>query len=164
MGTGTIAERVVLPFGLFFLGHQWYLAAKDAAAGDEGPVKNFRLSRISHATVNAGRPNSADYDIPASFRLSDHAKSREAWELGDTATVDAVVRFTGESGPTVAARRLGTPVAGAPDRRQFEVRRLDTFARWLLSFGGEVEPVSPNELVTAYRDLVDATLAVYAEA
>lgn len=162
MSTGLTARRSVLPFGLFFLGHHWYLAARDAEAGADAPVKNFRVSRIRAAVPNRAKPGSADFEIPASFRLPQHARSREAWELGDTATVEAVVRFTGVTGPAMAARRLGEPVGGAPDSRRFQVRRLDTFARWVLSFAGEAEPVSPPELVAAYRQLADATFAMYA--
>jgi proteasome accessory factor B len=161
---GASMPRDVWPFGLFFLGRHWYLAAQDAGAAPGDPVKNFRVSRISHAAPNTAKPGTADYVIPASFSLPGHARSREAWELGDTATIDAVVRFAGESGPTTAARRLGDPVAGEPDCRRFSVRRMDTFARWVLSFAGEAEPVAPPELVAQYRQLAGETLAAYAEA
>ena len=161
MSTGRVSTRDVFPYGLFFLGHAWYLAARDAA---DGPVKNFRLSRVLAAEVNGQHPGTPDYEIPASFRLPEHARSREAWELGDTAVVEAVLQFHGASGPTEAARRLGEEVEGAPDERRFLVRRMEPFVRWVLSFAGEVEPVSPPELVQAYRELAERALAVYAEA
>ena len=164
MSTGQAGTRDVWPYGLFFLGHHWYLAAKDAGAGAGDPVKNFRLSRIADARVNTKKPGTPDYEIPPGFSLREHARSREAWALGDTASVDAVVRFHGESGPTLAASRLGGDVPGDALARRFAVRRLDTFARWVLSFAGEAEPVSPPELVTAYRDVARETLAAYAEA
>jgi predicted DNA-binding transcriptional regulator YafY len=157
--TAGATTRDVMPYGLFFLGHHWYLAAKDSA---DGPVKNFRVSRIARALINEQKPGAPDYDIPATFRLPEHARSREAWQLGDTAGLEVVVRFTGSSGPTVAARRLGEPVADDADSRRFQVRRLDVFARWLLSFAGEAEPVAPPELVDAYRALAAQTLATYA--
>ena len=112
--------------------------------------------------MNATKPGEPDYVIPAAFRLPEHARSREAWELGDTAFVEAIVRFTGTSGPTVAARRLGEPIADAPECRRFQVRRIDVFARWLLSFAGEAEPVAPPELIEAHRVLAERALAVYA--
>jgi predicted DNA-binding transcriptional regulator YafY len=158
-GAGAASTRDVMPYGLFFLGHHWYLAARDSA---DGPVKNFRVSRIEDAKVNAAKPGEPDYVIPPTFRLPEHARSREAWELGDTAFVEAIVRFTGTSGPTVAARRLGEPIADAPECRRFQVRRIDVFSRWLLSFAGEAEPVAPPELVESHRALAERTLAVYA--
>jgi proteasome accessory factor B len=161
MGSDTVSRRIVAPFGLFFLGHHWYLAARE---GDAGPLKNFRVSRIRSAQINPARPGTPDYAIPAGFDLREHARSRQAWELGDAAALEAVVEFRGRSGPTMAARRLGEAVDGEPDRRRFLVRRPETFARWLLSFAGEVVPIAPPELVASYRDLARATLAAYGDA
>jgi proteasome accessory factor B len=158
MSRGASGTRTVAPYGLFFLGHNWYLAARD---GESGPVKNFRVSRIHSITVNQRQPSTPDYEIPADFDLRAHARSRQSWELGDDSAVEAVVEFRGESGPTIAARRLGEPVDGTPSRRRFTVRREDAFARWLLSFGGEALPLSPAELVDRYRELAQETLARY---
>ncbi len=58
--SGTHATRLVDPYGLFFLGHQWYLVAAEA----DGTVKNFRLSRMEHVSVNGKRPGTPDYSIP----------------------------------------------------------------------------------------------------
>jgi proteasome accessory factor B len=160
IASGAVTTRDVAPYGLFFLGHHWYLAARDAGA-ETGPVKNFRVSRILDAAVNPRNENSADYEIPAGFRLRDHARSRQAWELGDGTVLDALVEFRGGSGATLAARRLGEAVPGAPERRRFSVRRTDAFARWLLSFGGEVVPLEPAELVGEWAALARRTREVY---
>jgi proteasome accessory factor B len=159
MGSGATSTRDVMPHGLFFLGHHWYLAAKDAA---DGPVKNFRVSRIASAVMNAAKPGVPDYQIAPDFSLPQHARSREAWQLGDTASTDVIVRFTGQTGPVTAAQRLGEPIEGSPDCRRFQVRRMDVFARWLLSFAGDAEPVAPPGLVDDYRSLAEQTLATYA--
>ena len=71
---------------------------------------------------------------------------------------------TSTSGPVLrgaaaTALRLGEEVPGHPDRRHFRVRRSDAFARWLLSFGGDLVPIAPGELVDEYRGLVRETLA-----
>ncbi len=71
----------------------------------------------------------------------------------------AIVAFRATTGSTAAAARLGEMVEGHQDRRRFQVRRLDAFARWLLSFAGELEPISPRELVDEYVGLVRETLA-----
>jgi len=44
------------------------------------------------------------------------------------------------------------------------VRRSDNFARWLLSFAGEIAPVAPDTLVQEYQQIVHATYALYATA
>lgn len=153
---GQSSTREVEPHGLFFLGSAWYLAARD---GDR--VKNFRVSRVQSASVNQQAPGSPDYEIPSSFRLEEHARSRQAWELGDAAAFDAVVEFRGGDGASAAAARLGEAVAGSAAARTFRVRRIDAFARWLLAFAGEATPVSPAELVAAWHDLGTHTLARY---
>jgi proteasome accessory factor B len=158
IGNDATSRRTVEAFGLFFLNQHWYLAAR--AEGEEA-VKNYRLSRISRAEENQKKPGTPDYEIPAGFRLREHARSRQAWELGDGDAVEAVVEFRSADGAARAAARLGDPVPGAPSRRGFLVRRQDAFARWLLSFAGDAVPVSPDALVAAYRRLARETLALY---
>ncbi len=150
--SGTHATRLVDPYGLFFLGHQWYLVAAEA----DGTVKNFRLSRMEHVSVNEKRPGTPDYSIPAEFNLLEHARSKRAWELGDADAIEAVVRIVEPTGVSRSAARLGEPVPGHPDERVFRVRRREPFARWVLGFAGAVMPVSPDELVAEYRNLAKA--------
>jgi proteasome accessory factor B len=152
----TRKRRVVSPFGLFFLGSHWYLAAREDA---NGPVKNFRVSRISDAEVNKAQPDTHDFEIPPTFDLRSHASSRQSWELGDAGSIEAVVEFRGSSGPTMAARRLGVAVSAVPAQRRFQVRLIEPFVRWLLSFAGEAVPLSPPEVTKAYRKLAKESLA-----
>jgi proteasome accessory factor B len=151
-------DRSVEPFGLFFLSGHWYLAARDVESGE---LRSFRVSRVRSLDVNDKKPQSADYAIPAEFSLAAHARAKEPWEIGDDAPVEMVVEFRGESGASVAARSLGAEVPGAPLRRRFQVRRVDSFVRWLMSFAGEAVPVSPDELRDQYRAVVARALAVY---
>jgi proteasome accessory factor B len=156
MGTDASTSRTVEPLGLFFLNQHWYLAAR--APGDD-TVKNFRLNRTAEAQVNPSKPGTPDYEIPKGFDLRTHARSRQSWELGGGDSAIAVIAFRSVTGAASAAARLCESVEGHPDRRRFQVRRLDAFARWLVSFAGELAPVSPRELVDEYLGLVRETLA-----
>jgi predicted DNA-binding transcriptional regulator YafY len=158
VATGASMRRTVEPLGVFFLSHHWYLAARDPAAT---LIKNFRVSRIAAATMNAAAPGTPDFERPADFDLQRHARQRKNWELGDGDWLDAVVAFSGHSGAADAAARIGAEVPGAPEQRTYEVRRLDAFVRWLLPLAGQATPASPPELVSAWRDAVDRTLALY---
>ncbi|MCC6928085.1 MAG: WYL domain-containing protein [Gemmatimonadaceae bacterium] len=158
MSTDRAERRTVEPYGLFFLSGHWYLAARDCGRQE---LRNFRLNRMSAVSVNGQRTQRADYEIPATFRLRDHGRSRHAWELGDGDALTVDVAFRGESGPTVAAMKLGSDVPGAGDQRRFTVRRADVFARWLLSFGGELAPVAPASMVEAFRTLARETCTLY---
>lgn len=159
MGTESAASRSVEPYGLFFVSGHWYLAARDV---EKSAMRNFRVSRIQGLKVNAGKKGTADYDIPASFSLKEHAQSRQAWEIGDGDSFEAVVEFTGDSGAVVAAAALGRPDEASASLRRFRVRRSDSFARWLFSFAGDAIPVSPQALVNEYAALVERTRALYA--
>jgi proteasome accessory factor B len=158
IGRGEHAPRTVEPYGVFFVSSHWYLAGRDI---ERDAVRNFRLSRISQVKVNSNRSQSPDYEIPATFVLREHAQAREPWEIGDGDAREAIVEFVASTGATEAARRLGQPVPAANGRRRYEVRRVDAFARWLLSFGGDARPVSPPDLVATYERIVGATLARY---
>ncbi|MEJ7811444.1 MAG: WYL domain-containing protein [Gemmatimonadaceae bacterium] len=161
MASDATSRRSVEPYGLFFLSAHWYLAGHDR---DRDGLRNFRLSRMAGAEVNAARSQTPDYEIPADFRLRDHARSRQPWELGGQDAGEAVVEFRADTGAVRGAAKLGEAIAGEPNRRRFVVRRPDAFARWLLSFAGGAVPVSPPALVDEYRELARRTLSVYAGA
>jgi len=155
IGSDSVGRRTVEPLGIFFLNQHWYLAAR--TAGEE-TVKNYRLNRIDEAEVNSQAPGSPDYEIPRAFNLREHARSRQAWELGAGDAFTATIAFPARTGATAAASRLGEVVEGHPQHRHFRVRRSAAFARWLLSFAGDVVPVVPRELVDEYHGLVRETL------
>ena len=152
------SRRTVEPYGLFFVSSHWYLAARDV---DRKALRNFRLSRVVGVEVNSMRSQSPDYDVPPAFSLRDHAQAREPWEIGDGEATTAIVEFAAATGATQAALRLGRPVAASDTRREFDVRRTDAFARWLLSFGGDARPVEPPELRAEYNRAAAATLTRY---
>ncbi|HEU5170518.1 MAG TPA: WYL domain-containing protein [Gemmatimonadales bacterium] len=158
MHADAVKQREAEPYGLFFVGQHWYLAARDPAADG---LRSFRLSRMSGVRVNPARAQSPDYAVPAAFHLQEYARSKQAWELGDAGAIDAVVRCEGQSGAAAAAAELGEPVPGDKSCRRFKVRRPDAFARWLLALGGELRPVEPPEVVQAFERVVADTLALY---
>ena len=159
MGSDAVGSRTVEPFGIFFLNQHWYLAAR--GAGEE-TVKNFRLNRIDEVEVNGKAPGTPDYQIPGTFGLQEHARSRQAWELGAGDAVTVTVAFRARTGAAAAASRLGEVVEGHAQHRRFRVRRSDAFARWLLSFAGDAVPVAPREVVDEYHELARETLRHHA--
>lgn len=159
MGADEGARRTVEPYGLFFIGGHWYLVGRDV---EKDARRNYRVSRIDAPKVNRQRAGTPDYVIPGDFSLREHARSRQAWEIGDGDMFEAVVEFRGESGAVRAAAALGRPDDASPALRRFDVRRADSFARWLLAFAGEARPVSPPSLLDEYRALTERTRAIYA--
>lgn len=161
MGRDATESRTVEPYGLVFLTGHWYLVAREPRVDG---IRLFRTTRMREACVNSKAPATPDFTVPASFDLKARARSRQAWELG-TGDVEAIdVHFSGRGGDVTAALRLGEalpslPNAGTPLR--FQVRRRDTFLRWLLTFAGDARPIAPPAVVTAWRALVADTLAVH---
>lgn len=158
METDTRTGRVAEPWGLFWASGHWYLAARDA---EKGAVRNFRVSRISDVSSENARMATPDFEIPSGFDLREHARTRQPWELGDGDAIDAVVELRSASGAVMAAGALGAGVDGMPSQRRYSVRRVDAFARWMLSFGGGVSPVSPRAIVDEYHRQLAATRLVY---
>ena len=159
MGAAASAARTIEPYGLFFLNGHWYLAARDV---EKDALRNFRVSRMADVAVNSKAKGTPDYTIPQDFSLRAHAASRNAWEIGDADSMEAVVEFRGTTGAARAASALGRPDAAGPTVRRFDVRRADSCARWLLSFAGDAVPVAPDALVQEYTTLLRETRARYA--
>jgi proteasome accessory factor B len=161
MNRDTTEDRIAEPYGLFFASGHWYLAGRDVAADG---VRSFRVSRMHRVSANGKKPQSPDYQIPSDFHLAEHARAKEPWELGDEASREMIVEIRGNTGASIAARSLGSPVACEANQRLFRVRRIDSFARWIMSFVGDVVPVSPTELIEQYRAVLASTAALYEDA
>ena len=159
MSRDVTEERIVEPYGLVFASAHWYLAGRDVAAD---ALRKFRVSRMRRVVANTKKPQSADFEIPARFQASPNMPVRSRpWELGDDAPEEMVVEIRGDTGAAGSVRSLGAEVVGEPARRRFQVRRVDSFVRWLMSFAGDVVPVSPPRLCEQYRATIAATLATY---
>lgn len=158
MSSDETGSRTLEPYGLFFIDSHWYLTGRDL---ERDAVRNFRLSRISKVEVNSAKSQSADFGVPAEFDLREHARARQAWELGDEAATEAIVEFTRSSGAAVAAMALGEPVGGHERQRRFSVRRTDVFCRWVLAFAGDAAVVSPESVSGEFRRLVRETKEIY---
>jgi predicted DNA-binding transcriptional regulator YafY len=154
------SARHVEPYGLAFITGHWYLVGRDV---DAEARRQFRVSRMSDVSVNTAKAQSADFTVPEDFDLGAHARSRQAWELGDAEPMEVVVSFHVESGVTRPAMQLGEPVDGDATARRFRVRRPDTFALWLLGFAGDARVDSPPAMDARLRELVQATRARYPE-
>lgn len=161
IGRDATESRVVEPYGLVYLTGHWYLVAREPRVDG---IRLFRTTRMRDVRVNGKAPATPDFIVPATFDLKAHARSRQAWELG-TGDMEAIdVHFSGRGGDVTTALRLGQPLDAGPDTgtvRRFQVRRRDTFLRWLLTFAGDARPVAPAAVLDAWRTLVTDTLAAH---
>ena len=153
MERGESTRREVFPYGLLFQQSRWYLVAFDPMRDD---MRVFRVDRMDDVRRNTKTPNTADYDIPADFRLADFAQ-KEPWQLGasdDDEPVRAEVRFEFPRSLWADRNGHGEKVAEHDDGssvRAFDVTQPDPFLRWILSMAGEAAIVSPADLADDLR-------------
>jgi proteasome accessory factor B len=153
-------ERMVEPYGLAFSSGHWYMVGRDVSTD---ALRKFRVSRMERVRANNKKPQSVDYEIPKAFDLASHARAKEPWELGEDAAEEMIVEIRGQTGAAESVRSLGATVAGHPSQRRFQVRRVDSFVRWIMSFAGDIVPVAPAALREQYRTVIGATLSAYEE-
>ncbi|MFQ5680228.1 MAG: helix-turn-helix transcriptional regulator [Gemmatimonadota bacterium] len=155
-------DRDVAPYGLLFQYGHWYLIGHDALRDD---VRIFRTTRMEKVSVNRSAPHAHDYEIPADFRVADYV-SRDAWELGgpDETPVEARLRFDFPLSLWAERNEQGRAVKEGEDGsavREFEVRQVDPFLRWVLSLEGEARVLEPPELREAFHELARRVATLY---
>jgi proteasome accessory factor B len=158
---GDATQRDVAGYGLLFQHGHWYLVGHDALRDG---VRVFRVGRMEEVEANRMAPATADYEVPADFRL-DAFVGRESWELGEQedrpVAARVLFRFPlslwadrNRHGRLVDTRRDGSTV------REFDVHQVNPFLRWLLSLEGDAEVLEPaslgDELVRMARDVAEA--------
>ena len=160
---GKPTDRDVAPYGLLFLGGNWYLVGHDALRDAR---RVFRVDRMEDPEPNRKTPDTPDYVVPGDFDLNAY-RNREAWELGEgeEAALVARVRFDFPTSLWVERNGYGEPDEMAADGssvRTFRLHQVNPFLRWILSLSGEAEIVDPPELRREYADLVEQVAALYA--
>ncbi len=148
---GAPSQRQVEPIGIYF-GQYWHLVAFCRLRQE---FRDFRLDRIAGLRVLAeqfaARP--------------DTLQTYWAAQAARRPLLVAVVRFAPEALPHVHENKhhfgwtQEVPTADAGLEVTFRVGCLDTLARWLLLFAGQVAVVSPPELRQRARALAQAAVA-----
>ena len=153
LARGEPTHRDVAPYGLLLERGTWYLVGNDALRDG---VRMFHAGRIEDVRVNSSAPATADYDIPADFRLADF-RGRDAWELGDESEEAlAHVRFDGPLGKWADRNGHGQLVSEESDGsavRAFRVRQDRAFLGWILGLQGRARIVEPTGLAEELRRL-----------
>ncbi len=149
---GQETSREVNGYALLFQSGHWYLIGYDSTRDD---VRVFRVGRMHDVAANAKKPNTSDYAVPADFSVNAYV-GRQAWELGEDETpVQAIVRFRFPLSLWIARNEHGKLIEHHDDgseTREFAVRQVMPFARWLLSLQSDAEVLEPEQL----RDEVNA--------
>lgn len=161
---GEPTDRTVAGYGLLFQHGHWYLVGHDDL---RDAMRVFRLDRMEEVTVNPRAKKTPDYEIPDDFDLSGYA-ARAPWELGsdDEVPLRARVRFEFPESLWAGRNEQGELVEeleGGAALREFGVRQVDPFLRWLQGFGGDAVVIEPPELRDEQAALARRTAALYGE-
>lgn len=114
-------------------------------------VRTFHVHRVRKLTVNAARPKSPDYEVPAAFRLDDYVATWP-WQHRFHEPVVTEVLLTGELAPLAASLFPVTPEADARGARlSVPASDLDGLVKYVLSLGPEARVLGPPSAVARHR-------------
>lgn len=131
------AERTVEPWKLSFTRGHWYLSGFDRLREDE---RLYRVDRIDGDVALAGAATAPVGDVTEPIDL-------RGWELGDGPAVAAVIAIDRDQ--AAYARHILADVDEQPDgsvHATLEVRNVDAFRSFVLSFLEHAEILEPPEL------------------
>jgi proteasome accessory factor B len=161
MYRGQDTNREVFGYALLFQSGHWYLIGQDLTRDD---IRVFRVGRMSDVVANTRRPGTPDYAVPADFSVDAYV-GRQAWELGeDEEPVKVVVRFRFPLSLWAARNNYGTLIdknTDGSETREFTVRQVTPFARWVLSLQSDAEVVEPSEIREEVKDLARRVAAAH---
>ncbi len=92
-------QRSVDPYGLACLRGDWFMVGFCRLRQS---VRVFQVNRISRIEVNPKRPNTADFEVPSSFLISDYL-AKHPWQIRVHEPCRAVVRIEPPAADSVQA-------------------------------------------------------------
>jgi predicted DNA-binding transcriptional regulator YafY len=144
IGRDAESQRTIEPYGMMLSWGRWYCVGR---ARDRDALRVFRVDRMRD--VRTLEDDAAEFDVPRSFDIQSYL-DRSPWELSDQKPVTARIRVAFPQSRWVVGEGLGKVVKAVTKdggvELEFAVRTKDPFLRWLLTFGPQVEVLSPQSL------------------
>jgi len=144
--------REVEPLGLVFYANRWHLIAYCRLRED---LRDFRTDRIEKATVK-----NESYDPSKHPNYLDFLKEM----ITGTEAKEVIISCSSFIASVMGQQKyywgfVDEKVEGECIQMKFLTPRYDYFARWLMSYGNEVDSISPSELqglaATYSKELLD---------
>ena len=156
--TKETSHRVVDGYGLALRRGLWSLVGWCHLRKD---VRTFHVHRIRKLTVNATRPKSPDYEVPASFALEDYVATWP-WQHRFHEALAVEVLLTGELSTLAGSLFPATPVADPKGHRvTITATDLDGLVKYVLSLGPEAKVLGPERAVLRHRELATLVLTAH---
>lgn len=149
-----LTKRRVDPWGLALRRGLWTLVGFCHLR--QAP-RTFHVHRIRALTVNAQRPKSPDFEVPADFRLDDYVPTWP-WQFRFHPPVDVGLELKGELAPLATRLFPAQPTPGERVSLTVRATHLDGLITYVLSLGADARVVSPPEAVERFRAMAQRVL------
>jgi proteasome accessory factor B len=140
-------ERIVEPWKLSFTRGHWYLSGFDRVREDQ---RLYRVDRIKDGVSLSGPAKAPVGDVNEPIDL-------RGWELGDGPVIKATILVDADQ--AAYARHILGEVVDRPDgsvTATLDVRNIDAFRSFVLSFLEHAEILEPAELRTDFVEWLEA--------
>ena len=140
-------ERIVEPWKLSFTRGHWYLSGFDRLREDQ---RLYRVDRIKDGVSLSGPAKAPVGDVNEPIDL-------RGWELGDGPVIKATILVDADQ--AAYARHILGEVVDRPDgsvTATLDVRNIDAFRSFVLSFLEHAEILEPAELRTDFVEWLEA--------
>ncbi|MCH1452137.1 MAG: WYL domain-containing protein [Acidimicrobiales bacterium] len=140
-------ERIVEPWKLSFTRGHWYLSGFDRLREDQ---RLYRVDRIKDGVLLSGLAKAPVGDVNEPIDL-------RGWELGDGTVIKATILVDADQ--AAYARHILGEVVDRPDgsvTATLDVRNIDAFRSFVLSFLEHAEILEPAELRTDFVEWLEA--------
>ena len=140
-------ERIVEPWKLSFTRGHWYLSGFDRLREDQ---RLYRVDRIKDGVSLSGPAKAPVGDVNEPIDL-------RGWELGDRPVIKATILVDADQ--AAYARHILGEVVDRPDgsvTATLDVRHIDAFRSFVLSFLEHAEILEPAELRTDFVEWLEA--------
>ena len=139
--TGETRNRRVNPYGLIRRRRNWTLVAWDHL---RNAVRSFVLSRVQKLEVNARRPGTPDYEIPASFSLQ-HYQDQQPWEFESHDPIAVTIEVSPHRLPELK-HQLNHAESIDETTFRLEVTNREALISWILSQKTDARVLDPPEI------------------
>jgi len=157
--SGETTDRRVDPYGLALRRGLWSLVGHCHLRGG---IRTFHVHRIQSMAVNAAKPRSADFEVPAGFRLDDHVASYP-WQhtFHEPLPVDLLLK--GELAPLAQGLFPTATVERKGEASQATVvaTDLDGLVKYVLSLGAGCQVSGPPRALARWREMAGQIAAAH---
>jgi proteasome accessory factor B len=158
--TGKTTERRVDPYGLAMRRGVWSLVGYCHLRKG---IRTFHVHRIRALKVNPAKPRSADFEVPANFRLEDYVAAYP-WQHRIDPPIEVTLSLQRDLAPLANGVFPEAKVETRPGESTAMVvaTYLDGLLRYALSLGADCRVVAPPKAVERWKEMAARVLHAHA--